>query len=278
MKTKVLIASFAILLIPALVLAEPQHKFDQHYVSKEPALLTGKASAPKQVNLKAGEVWPEPVDDMETFNFFLAEIFEYRIKQGENDAQWDVFGWHGGDYNRLWIKSEGGAATEKGSGQGDLQLLYGQLISRFFDFQVGLRHEQLWNSDKSDQSQSSLAIGFQGLAPYYFDIEPTLFISQDGDVSARFTGTYDILLTQRFILQPRIEGLAAAQENKDFGVGSGLNDIETGLRLRYEFTRKFAPYVGVNYARFFGETQDLARSEGEDTNNWSFVSGVRFWF
>ena len=122
MKSIVLIACFAILIISPLVFAEPQHESDQYYVSKPPALLLNGASAPKELDLKSEEVWPNPVDDMETFNFFLAEIFEYGINQGDDEAKWDVFGWHGGDYNRLWIKSEGNASTEKRSGQGDLQL------------------------------------------------------------------------------------------------------------------------------------------------------------
>ncbi|HMO19128.1 MAG TPA: copper resistance protein B [Oligoflexia bacterium] len=271
MKVIALITSFASLIIPCLGFAESQLKSDKQNFLQDSTLLFNGATLPE-------DVLPEPVDDTVTYNFFLAEIFEYRMEEGADVGQWDVFGWHGGDYNRLWIKSEGNASTENASGEGDFQLLYGRLISHFFDLQMGLRYEQLWSSDKSEQSQTSLAIGFQGFAPYYFDLEPTLFVSQDGNISARVTGTYDILLTQHFILQPRLEGVVAAQENKDFGVGSGLNDIDAGLRLRYEFTRKFAPYVGVNYSRFFGRTLYLARSEGENTNNWALVSGIRFWF
>ena len=231
------------------------------------------------INLREVENQGLPqVDDRILHTFFLSEIFEYQWNKGEEEARWDVFGWHGGDYNRLWIKSEGNASTGKRSGEGDFQLLYGRLISRYFDFQAGLRYEQLWNDDESDHSRGSAAIGFQGLAPYYFDIEPTLFVSQDGDVSARFTGSYDILLTQRLIVQPRIEGSAAAQDNEKFGVGSGLNNIEAGLRFRYELQRELAPYIGVNYGRRFGETAELTRSDGEDAQKWSFVLGVRFWF
>ncbi len=222
--------------------------------------------------------WPDPVDDKMPQAFLLAEIFEYRWNDGDDEARWDIYGWLGGDYNRLWIKSEGKASTGKTSGESDIQLLYGRLISRYFDFQVGFRYEQLWDGGGADSSRSFGSIGLQGLAPYYFDIEPTLFVSEDGDVSARFTATYDILLTQRLILQPRIEGNAAVQDNKEFGVGSGINDMEAGIRIRYEVRREFAPYVGIVYGRSFGETEDLARMEGEDTQEWSLVGGVRFWF
>lgn len=222
--------------------------------------------------------WPDPVDDKVPHSLLLAEIFEYKWNEGDDEARWDVYGWVGGDYNRLWIKSEGKASTGEASGEGDVQLLYGRFISRYFDLQIGYRYEQLWSKDGPDRSRSFGSFGIQGLAPYYFDIEPTLFISQDGDVSARFTGTYDILLTQRLILQPRIEGTAAVQDNEEFGIGSGINDIEAGIRVRYELQREFAPYVGIIYGRSFGETADLARLESEDTQKWSLVAGVRFWF
>ena len=258
MKTGFFLVMFAALIVSTVAVAEPQ----QSYLS----------------TIKAEAAWPEPVEDEVAHTFFLAEIFEYRWNEDDDEVRWDAFGWYGGDYDRVWIKTEGSASTAESSGEGDFQLLYGRLISRYFDFQVGLRYEQVWNGNGDDNSRGSAAIGVQGLTPYYFDIEPTLFVSQDGDVSARFTGTYDILLTQRLILQPRIEGNAAVQENEDFGVGSGINDVEAGLRVRYEVSREFAPYIGINYAGLFGGTRDLARSEDEDTQKWSFVSGVRFWF
>ena len=276
MKARVLLALYAILIVPGLVL--PQLAFGQTYSPKEATSLPSGSIASGQSNLKPEEAWPNPVDDMDTFTFFLSEILEYRTKNGDDEMTWDVFGWHGGDYNRLWIKSEGSASTRNSSGDGDFQLLYGRLISRYFDFQLGFRYEQLWNDEGSDHSRGFGVIGFQGLAPYYFDIEPTLFVSQDGDVSARFTATYDILLTQRLILQPRIEGNAAVQDNEKFSVGSGINNVEAGLRIRYEFKREFAPYIGINYGRRFGETADFARMDDEDTQDWSFVSGVRLWF
>ena len=222
--------------------------------------------------------WPDPVEDKMPQAFLLAEIFEHRWNNGDDEARWDIYGWYGGDYNRLWIKSEGKASTGTTSGEGDIQLLYGRLISRYFDFQVGFRYEQLWDEGDTDSSRTFGSIGLQGLAPYYFDVEPTLFVSEDGDVSARFTATYDILLSQRLILQPRLEGNAAVQDSEEFGVGSGINDIEVGLRVRYEIQREFAPYVGIVFGRSFGETADFNRIEGQDTQEWSLVAGVRFWF
>lgn len=277
MKAKLFFLIPTALIVSKFAFGEPLAANGQSIHPRETASLVDEAKVPEQGGSPL-DVWPSPVDDDATHSYFLAEIFEYRWNKGDDTTNWDVFGWYGGDYNRLWIKSEGFASTGKTSGDADFQLLYGRLVSSYFDFQVGLRYEQLWDAAGSDHSRGLASIGFQGLAPYYFDLEPTLFISQDGDVSARFTATYDILLTQRLILQPRLDGNAAVQDTKKFGVGSGLNELEVGCRLRYELSREFAPYIGISYGRRFGETVDFARSDGEDLFTWSFVSGVRFWF
>lgn len=235
----------------------------------------GSSTRSGQSNLSPEPGWPSPVDDEETNTFLLSELLEAAWSEGDGEARWDVFGWSGGDYNRLWVKTEG-TATDS-SGDGDFQLLYGRMVSRFFDFQVGLRAERAWR-EGSDRTRGLGAIGVQGLAPYYFDLEPTLFVSQDGEVSGRFTGTYDVFLTQRLILQPRLEGLAAVQDQEAFGMGSGVNGVEAGLRLRYEIRREFGPYVGVNFGKRFAGTADLARRDGERTQEWSVVTGVRLWY
>jgi copper resistance protein B len=116
------------------------------------------------------------------------------------------------------------------------------------------------------------------LALYWFEIDLSLFVSEDGDVSARFTGEYDLPLTQRLVLQPRVETELAVQEVDAFGVGQGFNEIELGVRLRYEIRREFAPYVGVSWARLIGETAGIARGKGEDIDNLAVMAGVRMWF
>lgn len=253
----------------------PHNALQESAPEKLPSLGTAMSG---QSNLDSNLDWPSPVDDEVTHTFLLTEVLEYQMSEGENEARWDFFGWHGGDYNRLWLKSEGRAATATTSGSGDLQVLYGRLISRYLDFQVGARFEQTWDSEDSEHTRTSASIGVQGLAPYYFDIEPTFFVSQDGEVSGRFTGTYDILLSQRLVLQPRLESIAAIQDNRTFGIGSGINDIEAGLRLRYEIKREFAPYIGVTFEKVLGETASYARNEGDDTQKWSLVAGLRLWF
>lgn len=240
---------------------------------REPARAT---SEPRTYSSLAPEQeWASPVADDEAFSFFLTEILEYRLSEDGGEGRWDTYGWRGGDYNRVWVKSEGDVSG--GQGQGDFQLVYGRLVSHYFDFQAGLRYEQLWGED-SDPSRVQASLGFQGLARYFFEAEPTLFISPEGDVSGRFTGAFDLLLTQRLILQPRFEAEAAVQDQEKFGMGPGINDVDVGLRLRYELSREFAPYVGVNFRELFGETARYARESGEDTLQWSFVTGVRMWF
>ena len=123
--------------------------------------------------------------------------------------------------------------------------------------------------------RAHLVVGFEGLAPYWWEIEPVLFISENGDVSARLTASYDMLLTQRLILQPQVEINLAASTVEQWGVGSGLNDLSVDLRLRYEIRREFAPYLGVSWSQRFGETADLARSEGENIAELALLGGFQ---
>ena len=225
-----------------------------------------------------GKNWPEPVEDSQRFRSLLVDQFEYRMKESADTLRWDAVGWYGGDYNRLWLKTEGEWRTsgERG-GDAEVQALYGRLIAPFWDFQIGLRYDQ-FSGAGFDRSRGFAVIGLQGLARYRFELEPALFISQEVDVSARLTATYDLLLTQRLILQPRLDFDAAVQSAKKFGVGEGVNSLGLGLRLRYEITREFAPYIGVVWLSRFGETADIARRDGGRAEDIAVVFGVRLWF
>jgi copper resistance protein B len=221
--------------------------------------------------------WPEPESDMK-FGTLIFDQLEYRANVGNDTIAWDAQGWYGGDINRLWIKSEGEVQADGGSeGDIEVQLLYSRMIAAFWDFQAGLRVDQIWGSD-SDPNRVLAVIGFQGLAPYLFEVEPTLFISEDGDISARLTATADLLITQKLILQPRFESEVASRTSKRFGVGEGLEYVELGLRLRYEVRREFAPYIGVNWLRQYGKTSDLSRADGSEDELFSVVAGLRLWF
>lgn len=215
---------------------------------------------------------PQPVADSGQFSFLLFDRLEY----GADGLHWDLVGWRGGDVHRWWFKSEGDQSLRGRGGEADLQFLRGRLIAPFLDLQYGLRYEGQWGD--GTRGRAFAVIGLQGLAPYKYEIEPALFISQDGDVSARFTATYDMFLSQRLILQPRFEANAAIQRVERFGVGSGFNDVELALLLRYEIRREFAPYIGISWKNSFGDTARYLRREGLDPSRFQVLVGVRAWF
>lgn len=221
--------------------------------------------------------WPDPVEHDKRRTFVLGDVFEYRPSGQDSDFRWDAEGWHGGDFNRLWFKSEGERNTAlKADYDIDFQLLYGRFVKRYYDFQVGARVETQ-SFQGRNVTRAHAVIGFEGLVPYRYDIESLLFISQNGDISVRFTFTRDFQITQRLILQPRFETAAAAQTVERFTTGRGLNNIEAGLRLRYEIRREFAPYFGVSFDRSFFGTADRVRQDGGDPSQIRFVAGVRMW-
>lgn len=225
------------------------------------------------------ENWPEPVHDDAVRGFFMLDRLEYGISSGDNSFTWDAQGWLGSDYNKIWVKSEGEHEFSTGtdSGENETQLLYSRLIAPFWYLQVGGAYEQLYG-EGNDPSRFSGVVGVQGLAPYWFEVEPAMLISEDGDISFSFEAEYDLLFTQRLILQPRFESQIAIQEVEKFGVGEGLNNIELGIRLRYEIRREFAPYIGISWNKLIGDTADIARSEGEDDDKKSLLVGIRMWF
>ena len=227
----------------------------------------------------AGDEWSAPVHDSPVIGYLLTDLLEYqRNTDGGDRIRWDILGWVGGDYNRIWLKTEGSHdLSGRPSGETDAQVLYGRLIFPFWDFQIGARQEWKYGPGR-DRTRTSAVIGVQGVAPYWFEIEPSLFISEKGDVSARITAEYDLLLTQRLILQPRVETELAVQKVEEFGVGSGMSNIEVGLRLRYEIQREFAPYIGITWSRDVGETAGLTRREGKEVEELSLAAGVRLWF
>jgi len=233
-------------------------------------------------NLSPKDGWPNPVNDRENRLFTLIDVLEYRPKtsgsERTSDYRWDIEGWYGGDHNRLWFKSEGQQDTAfKADYDVDFQLLYGRFIRKYYDVQIGPRVEtQTFRG--SNVTRGLGVIGIQGLVPYNYELEAALFIDQNGKVSGRLSLTKDILLTQRLILQGRFETNAAVQRVEQFTTGSGLNNLEFGMRLRYEIRRQFAPYVGFSLDRSFGETATLVRQEGGDPSQIRFVAGVRMWF
>ncbi len=222
--------------------------------------------------------WAPPVDDRMRFNYVSIDRLEFSSGNAPDALHLDAQGWYGGDRDKFWWKAEGTHQIQGSSaGEGELQALYSRLVAPFWDFQAGLRYDRTWGPGPA-HGRAFAVIGFTGLAPYWFEVEPALFVSQDGDVSARLSVTYDALLTHRLVLQPRLDVNAALQDVTKFGVGSGFNNVELGLRLRYEIRREFAPYVGVTWLRQLGATADLARAGGATVDEVRVVAGVRLWW
>lgn len=204
----------------------------------------------------------------------LIERLEARIAadDGEDGYVWDAQAWYGGDINRFVLKTEGEGEFGGELEDAEIQALYSRAIGPFFDLQAGVRF------DPEPDTRSHLVLGVQGLARYMFHVDSALFLSDQGDLTARIEGELDQRITQRLILQPRVEFELSAQDIPERGVGAGITKIEPGLRLRYEIEREFAPYIGVEYEAKIGETADIARASGEDPDGYKFLLGVRAWF
>lgn len=203
----------------------------------------------------------------------MFNLAEFQARQGRDGYRWDGEAWFGGDINRLWLKSEGEGAFREGVESAEVQALYSRAVGPYFNLQAGVRHDF-----QPSPNRTYATVGFEGLSPYMFEVEGALFLSTKGDLLGRLEGYYDQRITQRLILQPRVELNLAAQDVPENRLGAGLTDAELGLRLRYEIRRQFAPYVGVSYVAQTGRTADFTRAEGKDPSTTSFVAGVRVWF
>jgi copper resistance protein B len=236
-----------------------------------PALAeTPVAAAEPTLGMEPGAM--QPVMDQGIFAHAIFNQLEGRWNGSNPEFRWDGQGWIGTDYDNLWIKSEG--TLSKGAlDDGQQQFLYGRAVTTYFDLQGGLRSDL-----DSRPTRNWAAFGIQGLAPYFFDLDVTGFVSGEGHLAAKLEASYDLLLTQRLILQPQIELNLYSKADRARLVGAGFSDIDTGLRLRYEFSRKFAPYIGVVYQGKFGQTANFARQAGESTGDVRFAFGVRVWF
>jgi len=206
--------------------------------------------------------------------FYMLDVEELeRTSFGDShDYAWDADFWAGTDLNRLWIKTKGEAAAG-GNDHAELQLLYSRAIAPFWNLQTGLRHE---SEPKPEQNSAVLAV--EGLAPYGFEVEAELLLAEGGQTTVRLRTNYELLLTQRLILTPEAEITAYSESDEPRGIGSGLGRLEIGLRLRYEFRREFAPYIGLYGVRLRGQTGDLAVRGGHDASDIELVAGVRFWY
>lgn len=204
---------------------------------------------------------------------FRAERLEVGFADGEESYAWEVDFFYGEPLDRLWLKTEGEGAFGGELEHGEVQALWGHAISPFFDLQAGVRYDFT-----PDPERAHLALGVQGLAPYWIEVDAAAFLSDEGELTARIEAEHDLRITQRLILQPLVEIALSAQDITELGVGAGLSATEAGLRLRYEIVPEFAPYVGVEWEQAYGRTAAFREAAGEDSGSVRAVAGVRIWF
>lgn len=202
----------------------------------------------------------------------MIDKWEVRSTDGPDPQVLGADAWIGKDLNKFWFKTEVDRVDGK-TDEAEVQFLYSRAIAPFWDLQAG------WRRDiKPEPDRDYLALGFKGLAPYLFEVDAGVFIGESGQVGARLDTEYEYMFTQKLVLSPEIELNAYSKDDEAVGIGSGLSDMALGLRLRYEIRREFAPYIGVNWWKKFGQTADFARDEGEDTSDAQIVAGIRAWF
>ncbi|MBN4059725.1 MAG: copper resistance protein CopB [SAR86 cluster bacterium] len=222
------------------------------------------------VGLYPGLSWAASTDDPLLFNVMVNELESN--DSGATPLTWDAQAWLGHDLKKLWFKTEG-ERTQGDTKEVEVQALYSQAFSPFWDFQIGLRHDA-----KPSPSQDWAVIGLQGLAPYFFEIDAALFVGESGNSGLRLNVEYDWLFTQKIILTPEVEMNFYGQNIPQVSLGSGLSDITLGLRLRYEIRREIAPYVGLEWSKFYGNSADFASRDGLEVSDTKVVAGLRMWF
>ena len=214
---------------------------------------------------------PQTADE-ENFTMLSIDRFETVVSDGENVLAWDVQGWYGRDFNRVVIKSEGD--YDNGSiEEASTDLLWSHAVAGFWNTQVGVRYD---TGEAPDRSW--LAFGIQGLAPYWFEVDATGYLGENGQTAFSLEAEYDLFLTQKWILQPRLEANFYGKSEPEFGLGSGLNDLSAGLRLQYQFRREVTAYAGAEWEGLFGDARNMARANGRDGRESRFVAGMRLWF
>jgi copper resistance protein B len=205
--------------------------------------------------------------------FVLFNQLEAQLGHNEDSFYWNGQASYGGDINKIWLKTEGKSSLEFGDvDDAEIQALYSHAISPFWNAQAGVRY------DIEPDGLAHAVVALQGLAPYWFEVDASAFLSENGDLTARTEFEYEFLLTLRLILQPRVEANWSLQDVPERDLDTGLNSIDAGVRLRYEIRREFAPYVGVEWQASFGRTADMIEAAGGKAEQTVLVAGVRTWF
>lgn len=213
-----------------------------------------------------------PVHDQAIVQLLQLNRFEGWRGDDGADFEWEGHYWRGADLHKLWLRSQGEHIDDRTTAA-DLEILYARSIAPWWELVAGARHDF-----HPRPARTFAAVGLQGLAPYKFEVEATAYFGESGQSAARLEAEYELLLTNRLILQPQLELNAYGKKDTRRAIGAGFSTLEAGLRLRYEFTRRFAPYVGLAHERALADTADLRRAAGEDASDTQLVVGLRLWF
>ena len=244
-----------------------------HDMHMAPAPATDARSPDYSDGFDHGPMAGMDMRDDPAVGMLLLDRLEYVRARNDADAvAIDGEAWYGHNLDKLWLKFEG----ERADGRlQDLrtEALWSHAVAPFWDAQLGVRHDY-----GAGPGRTWAAIGVEGVAPYWFETEATLYMGQGGRTAARVAFEYEARFTQRLILQPSLEANFYGRDDPQRGIGSGLADVEAGLRLRYEIRREFAPYVGLVWQQRFGSSRDCARAQGQPADDLQFVAGVRVWF
>lgn len=282
------LVSVAAVLGAQLTLAAEDHSA-HHMPMPDPHAQHSAAPADQPTESEARHVPPDPpqhlmrdmseqemtelmdMDDTSAFGMVRFDQLEWRKIDNVDALGWDAQAWYGNDYDKVWIKTEG--ERLRGEVEASSELLWDRVFARWWNVQAGVRHDV-----GEGPSRTWAAFGIHGVAPYRFEVEATAYVGEQGRTALRFSGDYEGLLTQRLILQPKLEFNLYGKDDAANGIGAGVSDSEFGVRLRYEFRREVAPYVGLAWIRSYGNTADLARAAGRDTSEMQWLAGIRFWF
>lgn len=241
----------------------PKDARDPHAYSAGTTLTEGPYALDKESRLILA--------DEHNFAALLGNRLEYN--EQTNSGVFDLQAWYGKTYDRLVIKTEGDI-NDRGIEENQTDILWGHAISTYWDTQVGIRSDYY----KEGENRQWLALGLQGLAPYWFELDITAYLGEQGNTALTLEAEYELLLTQKLIVQPRAEVTFYGKNDEQNSLGSGLSSSSIGLRVRYEFTRQFAPYLGVEWSKKFGDTADYAQLNGQNNSDTAFVAGIKFWF
>jgi len=201
----------------------------------------------------------------------LFDQLEWQFVHGEPDSRWDSRSWIGGDIHKVWIRTEGDA-VDGGLDAAEAQLLYGRSISRWWDLLAGVRFDA-----RPSPAHTWLALGVQGLAPQFLDVQATMYVGSGGHVAARLEVEHDMHITRKLVLQPLVELSLSGADDPDREIARGLSTAEVGFRFRYEFKKELAPYAGIVWHKKLFGTGDFARERNSDPGGWHLVAGLRFW-